>query len=86
MSADTGLLDGEPRAELDSLRSGLWNHFEPEGMLEGRLVDKLSAIVWRHRRLIIAEGERKGTEFFGWDNTISFAMAPAWCSHSLPPA
>ena len=69
------LLNGEPRAEFESLRSGLWNHFEPEGMLEGLLVDKLSAILWRHRRLIIAEGERKGTEILGWGDNITGVLS-----------
>jgi len=68
------LLSGEPRAELDSLRSGVWNHFEPEGLVEGLLVDKLSAIVLCHRRLIIAEGERTGTEIFGWSDNITGAL------------
>jgi hypothetical protein len=59
------LLPWEPRAELDSLLSGLRDHFEPEGTPEELLVDKLAALVWRQRRLIISEGAeiRKGTEF-----------------------
>ena len=59
------LIKGEPRGEFDSLLSGLREELEPEGMLEELLVDKLAAIVWRQRRLIIAEGAeiRKGREF-----------------------
>jgi len=68
------LLNGEPRVEFDSLLSGLWNRLEPEGTLEELLVDKLAALVWRHRRLIIAVGERMGTEFFGWYNNIGGAL------------
>jgi hypothetical protein len=60
------LLKGEPQAEFDSLLSGLRNDFAPEGTLEELLVDKLAAILWRHRRLmsVIVEGERpkKGIE------------------------
>jgi hypothetical protein len=51
------LIKDEPRAEFDSLRGGLRNNLEPEGTLEELLVDKLAALVWRHRRLIIADGE-----------------------------
>jgi hypothetical protein len=63
------VLQGEPRVEFDSLLSGLQNSLEPKGALEELLVDKLVAIVWRHRRLTIAEGAeiRKGTEFLEWD-------------------
>lgn len=43
-------------------------------MLERLLVDKLSAIVWRHRRLIIAERARQGTEIFGWGDNITGAL------------
>jgi hypothetical protein len=68
------LLNGEPRAELDSLRRGLWNRLEPQGALEELLVDKLSVIVWRHRRLIVAEGARQGTEIFGWSENITGAL------------
>jgi len=51
------VLQGESRADFDSLLGGLRNNLEPAGMLEELLVDKLAALVWRHRRLIIADGE-----------------------------
>jgi hypothetical protein len=60
------LLMGEPQAELDALLRGLQNDLRPEGTLEELLVDKLVALLWRHRRLmnVIVEGERpkKGIE------------------------
>ena len=58
------LLGWEPRAEIDSLRNGLRDDLKPEGTLEGLLVDKLVALVWRHRRLIVTEGAviQQGTE------------------------
>jgi hypothetical protein len=58
------VLPGEPRAALASLLSGLQDDLEPEGKLEELLVDKLGALAWRQRRVIIAEGAaiRKGTE------------------------
>ena len=60
------LLKGEPQAEFDALLRGLRNDRKPEGTLEELLVDKLAALLWRHRRLmsVIVEGERpkKGIE------------------------
>jgi hypothetical protein len=63
------LLPGEPRGKLDSLLSGLRNDLEPEGTLEQLPVDKLATLLWRHRRLIIAEGAeiQKETDFLEWD-------------------
>jgi hypothetical protein len=63
------LLNGERRIEFDSLLSGLRNDLEPVGTLEELLVEKLASLVWRHRRLIVAEGAeiRKGQEFLEWD-------------------
>lgn len=59
------LLKEEPRAEFDSLLRGLRNDLKPEGTLEELLVDKLATILWRKRRLLIAERAeiRKSTEF-----------------------
>jgi hypothetical protein len=39
---------------LDELR----NDRQPVGMLEDVLVEKLAAVLWRYRRLLIAEGQR----------------------------
>jgi len=66
------LLTGEPQAEFDSLLSGLRNDLEPEGTLEELLVDKLAALVWRHRRLIIADRERplRGTSLLEFPHDI----------------
>ena len=63
------LLDDERRNEFDSLLSGLRNDLEPVGALEEVLVEKLASLLWRHRRLIVAEGAeiRKGREFLEWD-------------------
>jgi len=63
------LLEGERRIEFDSLLNGLRNDLEPVGALEELLVEKLASIVWRHRRLIVAESAeiRKGREFLEWD-------------------
>jgi len=57
------LLKEEPQAEFDALLRGLRNDLKPEGTLEELLVDKLVALLWRHRRLmnVIVEGERPKT-------------------------
>jgi len=50
------LLPTEFRTAFNSLHKGLWESLQPEGKLEEVLVDKLATLLWRHRRLIIAEG------------------------------
>jgi hypothetical protein len=60
------LLKGEPRSDFDSLLSGLRDDLRPEGMLEKTLVEKLVSLIWRQRRLLMAEGAeiRMSAEFF----------------------
>jgi hypothetical protein len=63
------LLKDEPRSEFNSLLQGLRENLQPEGTLEEVLVEKLAALLWRHRRLMIAETAeiRKGVEFLDWE-------------------
>ncbi len=63
------VLKGESRAEYDSLLKDLWETIQPEGRLEEILVEKLATILWRHRRLLMAEAAeiRKATEFLERD-------------------
>ncbi len=58
------VLKTESRAEYEELLAGLWEDRKPEGTLEELLVEKLAALAWRHRRLLVAEGAeiRKGIE------------------------
>ncbi len=49
------ILKGESRAHYESILNGLHQVFQPQGTLEHILVDKLTTILWRHRRLILAE-------------------------------
>jgi len=65
------LLRGESQADFDSLLSGLRDDLRPEGTLEEIFVDKLASLIWRYRRLLMAEGAeiRKGTEFFHLEET-----------------
>ena len=49
------LLKGESRAEYLSLLNGLRDDFRPEETFEAVLVENLSALLWRKRRLFQAE-------------------------------
>jgi hypothetical protein len=49
------VLTGESRSDYESLLNGLREVFQTKGALEEILVDKLAMILWRHRRLILAE-------------------------------
>jgi hypothetical protein len=62
------LLRGESGLEFNSLLNGLRNDFRPEGTLEEILVEKLASLVWRHRRMLIAEGAeiQRGVQFYSW--------------------
>ncbi len=65
------LLKGEPRKEFDSLLNGFRNDFRPEGQVEALLVEKLASLVWRYRRMLIAETAEveKGTRFNWWEKS-----------------
>lgn len=67
--SQAALLKGESRAEFDALWNNLRDDFQPEGILEEALVEKLALLVWRQRRLIGAEIAeiQKSNEFQSWD-------------------
>ena len=54
------VLEDESQADVDALLAGLRNYFKPEGELEEVLVDKLTVLFWRLRRLLIAEKDAGG--------------------------
>ena len=62
------MLRSESRDEYEGLLAGLWEDLQPEGALEGLLVEKLANTVWRQRRLLLAEGVEigKNTEPVKW--------------------
>jgi hypothetical protein len=66
------LLDTEFGWQFKSLLRGLRNEYKPEGMLEGILVEKLASLIWRYRRMLIAEQAviQRGTECFWWDELV----------------
>lgn len=49
------ILQGESHSEFDALLEGLRDSLQPNGQLEELLVEKLSMLTWRHRRVIMAE-------------------------------
>jgi hypothetical protein len=56
------------RSQFDSLLSGLQNDRQPEGTLEQLLVEKLATLLWRYRRLMIAQvAETQKVEIFDWN-------------------
>jgi hypothetical protein len=63
------VLDNESQPEFDSLLSGLQDDLNPEATLEQILVEKLATLVWRYRRLMVAEAAeiQKGAAFLEWD-------------------
>jgi hypothetical protein len=75
------VLEGESRAEFAGLLNGLSNYFQPQGAFEEIQTEKLAALYWRQRRLIIAEGKAdigNGGDFLGltkppeWDLLLRY--------------
>jgi hypothetical protein len=62
------ILEGEPRDEYEAVLEGLWEALQPEGTLEELLVEKLATLVWRQRRLLMAEGETIARSSDSWNN------------------
>jgi len=62
-------LEGESRAEYESLREGLWKSKQPGDEFEEILLDKMVSNLWRQRRVLIAEGAeiRRNSEFVEFD-------------------
>mgnify|MGYP001050122083 CR=1 FL=1 len=50
------VLAHENRAEFDDLLAALFEEHQPSGMTEQHLVEELAAIIWRKRRILLAEG------------------------------
>ncbi|HXM96371.1 MAG TPA: hypothetical protein VOA64_19305 [Candidatus Dormibacteraeota bacterium] len=67
------VLKDESQTEFDALLTGLRNDLLPEGTLEEVLVEKLAALLWRNRRLLIAEAAeiRVRADFAEWDEKQS---------------
>lgn len=82
------LLPDESRAEFDSLMAGLHGQFVPQGQFEDALVERLAVLMWRQRRLLLAENAeiRKGREFLEHDAKREAETAASLMFHpSLSP-
>jgi hypothetical protein len=60
------VLNFESRVEFDALLRGFRCDFKPRGMLEETLVLKLATILWRWRRLLLAESGEVQKGIQGW--------------------
>ncbi len=64
------LIKGESRAEFESLRTDLWEAFQPVGV-EELLVEKLASLSWRYRRFLLAETGEIRKQFLEWNEQHS---------------
>jgi len=81
------VLKNEPRAAFDALLNGLFDDLQPQGALEEILVDKLAILVWRYRRLIVAEAKNdKGIDFFDPGGAQSKTDSLLRCESSIERA
>ncbi len=63
------IFDDEQWPQFDSLLQGLRKDLRPEGMLENLLVDKLASLIWRYRRMLVAE--RAEIQLGKWTNPLT---------------
>jgi hypothetical protein len=49
------LLENESMPQFDALLQGFRDDLQPKGTLEDVLVEKLAALIWRYRRMLVAE-------------------------------
>jgi hypothetical protein len=82
------LLKGESRSEYQTLLEDLRETCQPEGKVEEILVDKLASIIWRYRRLLLAEGAeiRRSTEFVEFDRKQMEQKEAETISREVQPA
>lgn len=52
------VLPQESEEEYAALLQGLCDEYRPDGMTEETLVQELAAIIWRKRRVLLAEGAK----------------------------
>jgi hypothetical protein len=64
------VLNDESQADFDSLLNGFREDFQPVGTIEEALVEKLAALHWRYRRVLVAESAEisKAFEFVDWES------------------
>lgn len=52
------VLPHEDSAEFSQLEAALFDEHQPQGMTERHLVEELASIIWRKRRILLAEGSQ----------------------------
>jgi hypothetical protein len=72
---------------LNHCWGGLWETYQPEGKLEEILLEKLACILWRSRRLLLAESAeiQKYSDFRELNSQDSRLNLTNFMSHKLDP-
>jgi hypothetical protein len=73
------VLAHEDHAEFDDLLAALINEHQPAGITERHLIEELAIIIWRKRRVLLAEGARINQNLQGVANqneTVVSAASP----------
>ena len=79
------VLPGESRTEYARLLCGLREDCRPVGIREDLIVERMAVIVWRYRRLLLAEaGEiQKNKQFVEWDQQNPKSIEPVEIEREL---
>ena len=71
------VLAHEDRAEFDDLLATLIEEHRPAGMTERHLIEELATIIWRKRRVLLAEGARINEGLKGAMNSAASVIKSA---------
>lgn len=71
------VLAHEDHAEFDDLLAALIEEHKPAGMTERHLIEELATIIWRKRRVLLAEGAKINEGLKGAANSSKSVMSSA---------
>lgn len=71
------VLAHEDRAEFDDLLAALIDEHRPAGMTERHLIEELATIIWRKRRVLLAEGAKINEGLKGAVNSAASVIKSA---------
>lgn len=71
------VLAHEDRAEFDDLLTALIDEHRPAGMTERHLIEELATIIWRKRRVLLAEGAKINEGLKGAVNSAASVIKSA---------
>ncbi|MER2539479.1 MAG: hypothetical protein ABTQ26_09580 [Azonexus sp.] len=71
------VLAHEDHAEFDNLLAALIDEHRPAGMTERHLIEELATIIWRKRRVLLAEGAKINEGLKGAVNSAKSVIASA---------